>query len=190
VVLCSGVTPDVSWMLQEGVLVVLCIRFLMKGYTMKFQVLALSGLMLGFSLCLTAGNKAKVIHNDSDECACECLPMPCPVLEKCSSQCSVEEKMPAHCFKVEKVQKTTDLYKIAPHSRRCCTITDENGTRPCGCGDELKCRPCEPKRCAPRCEKKCCPVRSERKCRRNRCGETRHVKAESNEVKAESSEVK
>jgi len=156
---------------------------------MKFQVLALSGLMLGASFCLTAKNEAPVVADDANECMCECLPMPCPVLEKCASQCSVEEKAPAHCFKVEKIQKTTDLYKIAPHSRRCCTITDENGTRPCGCGDGLKCsscdkcqkkcepkccprpacRPCEPKACAPRCEKKCCPVKRERKCHRNHC---------------------
>ncbi len=161
---------------------------------MKFQVLALSSLMLGASFCLMAKQGTPVVADDGNECVCECLPMPCPMLEKVSSQCSVEEKLPAHCFKVEKVQKTTDLYKIAPHSRRCCTITDENGTRPCGC-EKVKCspckprcprpacRPCEPRCCKPRCEKKCCPVRRERKCRRPRCEKRSEVKAEVDEVK-------
>jgi len=154
---------------------------------MKFQVLALSGLMLGASFCMMAKHEAPVVAEDGNECVCECLPMPCPMLEKVSSQCSVEEKAPAHCFKVEKVQKTTDLYKIAPHSRRCCTITDENGTRPCGC-DTVKCSPCEPRcprpacrPCEPRREKKCCPVKRERKCRRPRC----EKRCEVNEVNAE-----
>ncbi len=120
---------------------------------MKFQSLLIAGLLL-IPYC-AARAEAEVVNEPATE-GCECLPMPCPMLEKVSSQCSVEEKSPAHCFKVEKIQKTTDLYRIAPHTRRCCTITDEeNGTRPCGCGEGLSCpRKCEPK-CCPR--PRCCP---------------------------------
>lgn len=121
---------------------------------MKFQTLLIAGLLL--IPCFAARAENEVVVNEPAVAeGCECLVMPAPMLEKVSSQCSVEEKAPAHCFKVEKIQKTTDLYKIAPHTRRCCTITDENGTRPCGCGEGLCCPSCEkcPKKCAP----KCCP---------------------------------
>ena len=126
---------------------------------MKSQILIIAGLLL--IPCFSSKAEMNVV---ADEPAmtegCECLAMPTPMLEKVASQCSVEEKAPAHCFKVEKIQKTTDLYKIPSHSHRCCTITDENGTRPCGCGEGLACpckkecpRKCAPKCCKPRCHK-------------------------------------
>lgn len=71
--------------------------------------------------------------------AAECLVLHTPVLEKVASQCTVEEKAPAHCFKVERIQKTVDLYKIPSHSYRNCTVTDENGTRPCNQNECLTC---------------------------------------------------
>ncbi len=137
---------------------------------MKFQVIVFYGLLLSVSCLMAKADKCAPLCDEptvQEVCDCPCLPMPTPCLEKCATQSSVEEKAPAHCFKVEKVQKTTDLYKIPSHSHRCCTITDENGTRPCGCGESL-CSPCK-KECAPkcgkpRCEKKCCKSRCEKKC--------------------------
>ena len=105
---------------------------------------------------------------------CECLAMPTPMLEKVATKCSVHETHPNACIKVEKVVTTEDLYKIPGHAKRCCTITDENGTRPC-CGEGLKCeckKECPKKEC-PKCEKPerkhaCCsvkePVKHEKKC--------------------------
>lgn len=129
---------------------------------MKFQMLVIAGLLL---IPCFARADVKVIPADEPVITegCECLPMPTPCLEKVASQCSVEEKAPAHCFKVEKIQKTTDLYKIPSHSHRCCTITDENGTRPCGCGEGLCC-PCK-KECPKRCEPKCCKPRCHKCCK-------------------------
>lgn len=115
---------------------------------MKIQILLVAGLLLVPAFAVKA--RAEAV---AGECAaCECLVMPAPTLEKVSSQCSVEEKAPAQCFKVEKVQRTTDVYKIPAHCKRCCTITDENGTRPCGCG-----------------EKTCCPANKCEKHQRTHC---------------------
>ena len=148
---------------------------------MKFQILVISGLLLSVACFNANAHMTKVCDEPAvqEVCDCPCLPMPTPCLEKCATQCSVEEKAPAHCFKVEKVQKTTDLYKIPSHSHRCCTITDENGTRPCGCGEGICCKKecpkkCEPKCCKPRCEKKCCPAKCEKKC--HKCKTHHHDK--------------
>lgn len=109
---------------------------------MKIQTLLVAGLLL--VPCFASQAKV-VVAADEPVIAegCECLAMPTPMLEKISSQCSIEEKAPAACVKVEKVQKTTDVYRIPSHCKRCCTITDENGTRPCGCGESTCC----PKKC-------------------------------------------
>ena len=119
---------------------------------MKFQSLLIAALVLVPCFALAEVAVAEVQEG------CECLVMPTPTLEKVASQCSLEEHAPAHCFKIEKIQKTTDLYKIPSHSKRCCTITDENGTRPCGCGEGLCC-PCKkecPKKCEPKCPRTHC----------------------------------
>lgn len=130
---------------------------------MKFQMLVIAGLLL--IPCFVAQAKVEVSNENEPMMSegCDCLPMPTPCLEKVASQCSVEEKAPAHCFKVEKIQKTTDLYRIPSHSRRCCTITDENGTRPCDCNECLSC-PCK-KECPSKCEPKCCRPRCHKCCK-------------------------
>lgn len=127
---------------------------------MKFNYLVIALLLVP---CFSVRAEEAVAMTD-DACMCECLPMFTPSIEKVKQQCSVQEYAPAHCFKVEKIQKTVDYYKINDHSRSCCTITDENGTRPCKC-NECVCPSIE-KCCAPRCEHKCAP-KCEPKC--NKC---------------------
>ena len=119
---------------------------------MKSQILVIAGLLL-VPFAVRAAAEVQVSEG------CECLTMHTPMLEKVATQCSVEEKAPEHCFKVEKIAKTTDLYKIPSHCNRCCTITDENGSRPCGCGEGLSCpcqKACPKKCCAPKCHKPRC----------------------------------
>lgn len=131
---------------------------------MKFQGIIIAALLLVPCLALRA--------DDEGACDCPCLPMFSPCMEKVSQQCSVQEYAPAHCFKVEKIQKTVDFYKINDHSRCCSTITDENGTRDCNC-NEVCCstieKKCAPKCCKPSCEVKCAPKCCKKPCCKKPC---------------------
>ena len=142
---------------------------------MKFQILAVSALLLSGSCLMAHHTMVKDSEPMMQESAeCECLAMPTPMLEKVATKCSVVEKAPAHCFKVEKVVTTDEVYRIPSHSKHACTISDENGTRPC-CGETIGCgckKECPKKEC-PKCEKPerkhaCCsvkePVKHEKKC--------------------------
>ena len=136
---------------------------------MKSQILLIAGLLL--VPCFAVDARVQAAKADEQVIAegCECLPMHTPMLEKVSSQCSVEEKAPAQCFRVEKVHKTTDVYKIPSHCKRCCTITDENGSRPCNCGETLSCgckKECTCQKPAAKCEK---PAAKCEKCHEHRC---------------------
>lgn len=142
---------------------------------MKFQFLAVA-LLLVPCFVVRAVEEAAVVEDDA--CACECLAMHTPTINKVAQRCSVQEYAPTHCFQVEKFVKTIDYYKIDNHSRSCCTVTDENGTRPCGC-NEVVCSTIEkcgaPKCCKQRCEATSCrkchesPCKCAPRCRREKC---------------------
>lgn len=121
---------------------------------MEVSMKTISYLLAVGMLLVGIQSLARVEIDDQDEQtpAAECLVMHTPVLEKVSSQCTVEEKAPAHCFKVHKIQRTVDLYKIPAHSYRNCTVTDENGTRSCQGSECLTCP--SKKSCAKVCDLK------------------------------------
>ena len=125
---------------------------------MKSQILLIAGLLL--TPCFVSQAKMDAVKDEpimTENAECECLAMPTPMLEKVATKCSVVEKAPAHCFKVEKIVTTDEVYRIPSHSKCACTITDENGSRPC-CGESIGC-PCKkecPKTCEPKCHKTHC----------------------------------
>ena len=120
---------------------------------MKIQSLLIAGLLLVPAFAVQA--KAKVVKQTEPavevvtENAGECLVLPTPMMEKVSSKCKVDCNCPSTCFKVCKTVTTEDTYRIPSECKRSCTVTDENGTRPC-CE-----RPACPTKCE-RCPRRCC----------------------------------
>jgi hypothetical protein len=120
---------------------------------MKIQSLLIAGMLL--VPCFVVNAKSRVTHEEpatneiaqtEENCGCECLALPTPMLEKVSSKCSVKCNCPSTCFQVCKTVSTTYTYRIPSNCQKCCQITDDKGTRPC----------CE-KTCSVKCDK--CPRR-------------------------------
>jgi hypothetical protein len=110
-----------------------------KGNTMKIQSLLIAGLIL--VPCFAANAKVTKAHEGPVVTeGAECLAMPTPMMEKVSTRCSVHETAPAQCFTIKKVVETDETYKIPGACVRQCSVTDENGTHPCGCEKPCACK--------------------------------------------------